>query len=113
MTVGQQAFADGFAATLATHGQTWTRTSDSAAIQAVPGNLKDLTPHLIDGPLIDFPIIIASSALQPVLTAAQVMPTTPLRTGDELTKGGKHYRVTLVDFREASGTYKVTISSTP
>ena len=113
MTPGQQAFADGFAANLAAHGQTWTRTSDSAAIQAVPGNVTDLTPHLTDGPLIDFPIIIAGSILQPALTAAQVMPATPLRTGNELTKGGKHYRVTRVDFREASGTYKVTISSTP
>ena len=112
MTPGQQALADGFAANLATHGQTWTRTSDSAAIQGVASKLNTENPHLVQGQDRDFGVIVADASLSPPLTAAQVMPSSRLKKGDELTKGTKKFRVTRADYQEASAMWLVILSPT-
>ena len=112
MTAGQQAIADGFAATLAEHGQTWKRTKDNAAIQGVAGNLKPDNPHMAGAQDRDFLIFVADASLSPPLTAAQVMPATRLAKGDELTKGTKNFRVVRADYEEASALWVVVLSPT-
>jgi hypothetical protein len=112
MTPGQQAFADGFAANLATHGQTWVRTSDAASIQGVPSSLRPESVRLPQGQDRDFAVIVADAALVGPLTAAQVMPAARVKKGDELTKGSRKYRVTSADLQESNLMWLVVLSPT-
>ena len=112
-TPGQQALADGFAANLAIHGQTWTRTSDSKTVQGVATTIKDETPHLAQGGQDrEMAIIVADASLSPPLTAPQVMPSPRLKKGDELTKGTRNYRVVRADFEESNAMWLVVLSPT-
>jgi hypothetical protein len=102
MTAGQQAIADGFAVTLAEHGQTWTRTSDGAQFIGVAGNLKPDNPHMAGAQDRDFPAYFADST----------MPTPRLKKGDELTKDSKNFRVVRADYEEATAQWVVIFSPT-
>jgi hypothetical protein len=112
MTPGQQAFADGFAANLATHGQTWTRTSDNAAIQGVPSSLRVAPAALVQAQDKDFAVVVADRALVGPLTSAQVMPVARVKKGDELTKGSRKYRVVSADLQESNLMWLVVLSPT-
>ncbi len=111
MTAGQQAIADGFAANLAVHGQTWTRPADGKLIAGVPATLKPTSPHMVNAPDMAFPILVADAAMTPPLLASQVMPTPRLKKGDELTKGGKSYRVTRADYEESTALWVVILTT--
>ncbi len=112
MTPGQQALADGFAINLGVHGQTWTRTSDSAAIIGVPTRLSLENPHLEQSQDRNQIIRVADASLSPPLTAAQVMPSTRIKKGDELTKSSKKYRVVRADFNDSNALWYVQLSPT-
>ena len=112
MTPGQQAFADGFAANLATHGQTWTRTIDSVAVQGVPAAIRPESVKLANSQDKDFAVVIADRSMLGALTVSQVMPASRLKKGDELTKGDRKYRVVSADLRESNLTWLVMLSPT-
>jgi|GEM_PF-2950547 hypothetical protein len=112
MTAGQQAIADGFAATLAEHGQAWTRTADGAVIYGVACKLKPDNPHMAGAQDEDFPVFVADRSLSPPLPIAWVMPATRLKKGDELTKNTKNFRVVRADYEEATALWTVVFSPT-
>jgi hypothetical protein len=102
MTPAKQAILDGFAETLANHGQTWTRTSDSSPVYGVAGTLKRNDPRLKGTQDMVFPILVAPAN----------MPNTRLAQGQELTKDSKYFRVNRVDIDEASGLWEVLVTAT-
>ena len=116
MTAGLAAIADGFAASLSVHGQVWTRTSDSAAINGVPARLKAEDPKMSGAKDMDFPILVADQILAPNVPLTQCMPSTRLAAGQELTKNvgstPKYYRVAHADYQEDTGLWTVMLSPT-
>lgn len=112
MTAGQKALADGFAVSLAVHGQTYVRTSDGASVLATSSRLTAETPHMPQGEDRAFAIIVADAELSPPLPASAVMPASRIKKGDELTKGSKHYRVIRADFQEGSAMWNIMLSPT-
>lgn len=116
MTPGQQAIADGFAATLAVHGQTWVRTRDAASFTGSPAKLKKDDAKMQGTQDRDFPVLVADLVLSPTIPAVQCMPAAPnrLRVGDELTKSvgtvAKYYRVVRADYSEATGLWLCVFS---
>ena len=112
ITPGQSALADGFAANLATHGQTWTRTADSVTIIGLASKLTDLNPHMVQSQDRDASMLVADASLSPPLLLSQVMPSNRLKKGDELTKGSRKYRVVRSDLQESNLLWLVVLSPT-
>ena len=112
MTPGQQAFADGFAANLSTHGQTWVRTGDNVQVQGIPSAMRMAPTALVNSQNKDFGVIVADRGLLGTLTAAQVMPVARLKKGDELTKDSRKYRVVSSDLQESNLMWLVILSPT-
>ena len=118
MTPGLQALADGFAATLSVHGQTWTRTRDAATFTGAASRLKKDDARMEGTQDRDFPIFIADLVLSPTIPAAQCMPAAPnrLKRGDVLSKNvgtvTREYSVVRSDLSEATGLWCVILSPT-
>jgi hypothetical protein len=112
MTPGQKALADGFAVTIATHGQSWTRTADTVVIVGVASQVVSKEPHMVQSQNQETAIIVADASLSPPIPVAQVMPTQRLKKGDELTKGSRKYRVVSADLQESNGLWLVVLSPT-
>ena len=118
MTAGQAALADGFAVTLAVHGQTWVRASDSASFSGVATKNIKIAPHMAEAQDRNFPILVADSVLSPTIPTAQCMPegTSRLKVGDNLTKNvgsvPKYYTVARADYDEDTGLWTVFLSAT-
>jgi hypothetical protein len=91
MTPGQQAIIDGFNATLAEHGQTWT--FGAASIAGVITTLRPTDPRMKGLP--DRVILMQ--------TITANLPSTPPTVGDSLLKAGVYYRIARHDPDESTG----------